>query len=177
MEGPINEDFSSTQHFKCNVCKREFNSVSSKEFLAHIRSHVKTTIDIKEKNSKNEIKTFDCHVCMKIFPTKDGLRRHILSMHKQKEKFRCDVCDKSFSHRTGILQHKKFVHRDKSFQCNKCEWKFTTPGDLKRHIERIHVKIKDYECKECNKEFFKKTDFNNHLSAVHEGIIAAKCGD
>ena len=55
MEEATNEDFSSKQHFKCNVCNEEFNSVSSKEFLGHIRSHVKTPVDIKEKNPKNEI--------------------------------------------------------------------------------------------------------------------------
>ena len=97
--------------------------------------------------------------------------------HKENKNHTCDICHKWFENKSGILQHKKFVHSDKSFECNQCEWKFTTSWDLKRHIERIHDKIKDYECKECNKEFFKKTDFNNHLSAVHEGIIAAKCGD
>jgi hypothetical protein len=38
----------------------------------------------------------------------------------------------------------------KDFECDNCDMKFSTKGNLKQHIKQVHLKLKDFECKNCN---------------------------
>ena len=37
----------------------------------------------------------------------------------------------------------------KKFECDKCDYKFSTNSNLKAHNKQVHDKIKNFECDKC----------------------------
>ena len=55
--------------------------------------------------------------------------------------------------------------------CDRCEWSFNCPAELKRHIDMVHLGLKPYKCSECDAAYGHKGDLNKHIKAVHEGAF------
>lgn len=47
-----------------------------------------------------------CNLCSKVYTRKDGLTRHVLSVHEQR-KFTCDQCEKTFKRNYSLTAHKQ----------------------------------------------------------------------
>ena len=55
-----------------------------------------------------------------------------------------------------------------SFKCELCDKTFTQSGNLKRHTEIVHEKIKKFKCDKCDKLFSVKYNLNQHIGLVHD---------
>ena len=53
---------------------------------------------------------------------------------------------------------------ERKFQCTSCDKRCKYQSELKVHVKRIHLKIKDHFCDNCDKSFSSKSDLNDHLS-------------
>ena len=53
-------------------------------------------------------------------------------------------------------------------QCASCDKIFKYKSELRVHVERIHLKLKDYLCDKCDKSFSTKAYLNDHLSTHEE---------
>ena len=51
----------------------------------------------------------------------------------------------------------------RSIECGSCDKMFKYNSELKVHVKRIHLKIKDYFCDNCDKSFSSQTNLNTHL--------------
>lgn len=60
------------------------------------------------------------------------------------------------------------------FACPKCRRGFKRKGDLKRHVRRVHEKIRDSVCPTCRKAFGEDYNMRRHVSRVHRNS-AWKC--
>ena len=48
-----------------------------------------------------------------------------------------------------------------------CDKRFTEKGNLKKHVDTVHLKIKEYICVKCDKWFTQKGSLKTHMKAVH----------
>ena len=54
------------------------------------------------------------------------------------------------------------VREGPEIKCGICAMLFTREYDLRRHIERIHEKIRDHKCEKCGKAFYKERELEKH---------------
>ena len=72
----------------------------------------------------------------------------------------------------SFAEHKTAVHNTNKFQCNQCDHKEETEGNLMRHKESTHEKKGKYkskriQCEKCEKRFNKKETFKTHMKKIH----------
>ena len=53
---------------------------------------------------------YSCSICAARFMTKQGMKKHILSIHEGVKPFECDVCHSKFSQGHGLKKHKARFH-------------------------------------------------------------------
>ena len=89
-------------------------------------------------------------------------------MLNNKEKtFQCsyDGCDKSYTNKGNLKRHIDTIHKKiKNFECDKCEFKFYKKTKLKRHINSVHLKIKNFECDKCEYKCNTNTNLKRHIN-------------
>ncbi|XP_067009796.2 PR domain zinc finger protein 10 [Anabrus simplex] len=59
---------------------------------------------------KNEVRSYQCHTCNRIFPRNYSLKRHLL-LHAKDKKFSCDVCGCHFTHIYNRDKHMRKHHK------------------------------------------------------------------
>ena len=58
-----------------------------------------------------------------------------------------------------------------AFSCDKCHRPFKRKGDLKRHVRRVHEKIRDAICPVCSKAFGEDYNMRRHINRVHSNDL------
>uniref|UniRef100_A0A5S6Q6I6 C2H2-type domain-containing protein n=1 Tax=Trichuris muris TaxID=70415 RepID=A0A5S6Q6I6_TRIMR len=133
----------------CPLCEVAF---SEKESLAkHMRSHGGSL--------------FPCSECDKKFVDKNFLLRHMF-VHTGVKRYVCEVCGKVFSVVEQLAAH-KHVHKERKFACDKCEWRFASTADLKRHRKWHDPRYKEV-CLKCGSRFRTKEELKAHTEKWHQ---------
>ena len=57
---------------------------------------------------------------------------------------------------------------EKNIDCASCDKVFKCESELKVHMKRMHLKIKDHFCKDCDKSFSTKSQLNTHFPTHKE---------
>ena len=110
-------------------------------------------------------KPVECNVCHKTFKSKIHLKSH-QAVHSEKA-FQCDLCTFKSNFREGLKKHVKSVHTgERSHTCNTCGKAYVNQGDLTRH-ERTHTGEKPFKCDQCGNAYYQKTHLNRHLEQSH----------
>ena len=135
-----------------------------------------TTGDGQTKDSTEETNktAFRCGACGKMFISLEFLKSHIEKAH----------IDPGAA--PGLVSPSKTVFRlkteeDKSeagsavLVCSEegCGKQFQGKGrklQYKRHVERIHLAIKNKQCPRCDMKFYEKRDLQRHIEAIHMKI-------
>ena len=60
-------------------------------------------------------KPFKCDICDYICSFKSNLKRHIDSVHGNKEPCKCDICGYSYFQKGDLKKHIESVHQEKKF--------------------------------------------------------------
>jgi uncharacterized Zn-finger protein len=132
------------KRFACDKCPKKF--YYKQEVLIHLKSHQR-----KYRVDGTSIsKTTQCHVCNKLFATRQVLRCHIEAVHEKIKRFACDKCPKKFYQKGGVLEHLKshpvnyrIVRTDdasRPFKCNfeNCGKYFMLNSHLVQHYRSAH---------------------------------------
>ena len=152
------------------------------------------------ENSFKLVFKFKCGQCIKAYPLKHHLDRHIFMAHKRKKNKHCDFCGKNFFNlHMHLIKHfgEFYIKDEKLYQCKKCDnvyielndfMKHTTESDCfkkpKKHKNsekpqnksiKKSYKSSNHKCEHCNGSFRDKTGLNHHTKMVHEKIKNAKC--
>ncbi|XP_041985677.1 zinc finger and SCAN domain-containing protein 5C-like isoform X3 [Aricia agestis] len=125
----------------------------------------------KKAQYKSHKEQLSCDVCLKMFPTKSRLLRHIRA-HTGKT-FSCNYCLKKFGNKRYLKIHIKRHTTEKRFTCDICNNKFTTKIDLKGHLV-IHTGEKQFNCNICQKKFLRKRHLKEHM-LIHTGEKPYNC--
>ena len=64
--------------------------------------------------------------------------------------------------------HYKQQKLSKNHQCSICGVAFSEKYELKRHILRVHEKVKDFQCESCHKGFYGAHHLKRHVMRIHE---------
>ena len=115
----------SNQTFKCELCNKVFKDSSS------VGRHSKNV----HQNNPSE---FECKLCDRVFKLNSSFRDHVSFQHEGKRE-QCLFCDKMFESRTGCLRHQK-THHETKFECNICNYEFTSKNRLNIHVQLQHTK-------------------------------------
>lgn len=84
---------------------------------------------------------FVCTVCGKTFGYKSLLRTHYHRTHAPvTEVFECDICSKVFKEKGNLNAHKRYHSDETPYPCTFCDKNFKMSNDLKKHINRVHLK-------------------------------------
>jgi KRAB domain-containing zinc finger protein len=190
--------------FTCNKCGRQYKYMHS--LTEHLQTHAtdnpkkcqycglmfesRNRLKIHWAETAGDgihninIKSHPCNICDKVFDSRYGLKRHMLS-HTDERKFECTVCGLRFkqsAHLKGhIATHERINHISITKQqktesllnpvipCKKCQYVFRTKAELKSHLlesanDSIHrlEQTNEFRCRRCDKYFDSKFDLESH---------------
>jgi hemerythrin-like domain-containing protein len=93
-----------------------------------------------------------------------------------KKQFQCDFCEYTYTTKQNFNEHILAVHEGKkSFQCEMCEYASAHKQQLKRHILTVHEGKKPFKCELCEYASATKQRLKQHILTVHEGKKPFKC--
>ncbi|XP_037691135.1 putative zinc finger protein 705E [Choloepus didactylus] len=139
----------------------------------------------QNKKIQTGCKSYNCHLCGKVFRSSSGLRQpekihtrekpygyHLSGkdftgsstlrqherIHTVEDPYFCHLCGNSFSQSFNLRQHERIQNMEKLYACHGCGKDFTDSTSLRQH-ERTHTEVKAYVCHVCGKDF---TDSSTH---------------
>ena len=169
MQRHIDSKHSDTKSYHCDKCPSSFGIKSS--LLSHIRNMHGVQVASK------------CEVCDKEYSSPFRLKIHIRNQHEATKSFVCQDCGKSFKVRHNMEEHRLLIHstpeeREKvKIPCEypDCDYKAMTKTFMKRHVDRMHLKIRRHQCPHCAKPFEAKYSMDQHINGTHLGLKPLKC--
>uniref|UniRef100_UPI003AB012D7 zinc finger protein ZFAT n=1 Tax=Centroberyx gerrardi TaxID=166262 RepID=UPI003AB012D7 len=113
---------------------------------------------------QSQLKIFTCEFCNKIFKFRHSLIAH-LRTHTQEKPFQCPHCDYASAIKANLNVHLR-KHTGEKFSCQHCPFTCLSPGHLKVHIERVHLKVKQH-CGFCQKKYSDVKNLLKHMEQRH----------
>ncbi|KAK5606778.1 hypothetical protein CRENBAI_015844 [Crenichthys baileyi] len=113
---------------------------------------------------QSKLKIFACEFCNKIFKFRHSLVAH-LRTHTREKPFQCPHCDYASAIKANLNVHLR-KHTGEKFSCEHCAFSCLSPGHLKVHIERVHLKMKQH-CSFCEKKYSDVKNLLKHMEARH----------
>ena len=110
-----------------------------------------------------------CHICgVKIKGGATNLSRHIFRLHteSQTEKVKCEECGKEVK-ASQLINHKRKVHGERRFACHMCSYKAQTGYNLKLHISKSHLGVKELPKNQCQYCEVVTTNLPHHMKLFH----------
>lgn len=116
-----------------------------------------------------------CQHCGRGFVRPDQTKKHEIgckfnpdretSMAENRREFPCHLCPHISTQKCNLLRHVQVVHEGtKNIQCDKCDKKFATKGDMTRHQLRHHDNVNvTHKCPKCNKVFRYVGNYQVHV--------------
>ena len=84
----------------CTECPNSYTHI------IHLERHFSSAHE--KEGKKNGI--FPCEECSKVFTYLYQLNWHKICEHAEKKPFQCDLCDQSYTSKEGVKRHKLTVH-------------------------------------------------------------------
>uniref|UniRef100_A0A8R1I1M1 C2H2-type domain-containing protein n=2 Tax=Caenorhabditis japonica TaxID=281687 RepID=A0A8R1I1M1_CAEJA len=75
--------------------------------------------------------------------------------------YNCLKCSKVFTNMNALEQHQQIHNNDKQFECKQCGKTFKRSSTLSTHL-LIHSDTRPYPCEYCGKRFHQKSDMKKH---------------
>ncbi|XP_047513741.1 zinc finger protein 26-like isoform X2 [Pieris napi] len=123
--------------FNCPDCPKRFKH-------AHSLAKHRDTHKAHERTHRNE-KPFTCDICNSSFGTNSSLKRHLKVSHNTTKPYECRTCHRCFMQESIRDRHELRLHsnpEDFKYPCKLCTSKFIEMKDLKKHLYKVHPKVK-----------------------------------
>lgn len=88
------------------------------------------------------------------------LRHHIL----------CDICGKYFKQKVHFTHHECLSGGKKPYNCNfheSCDKTFNNASNMKKHVDAVHLNLRNHGCQYCEKKFKTSGALKIHLGSIH----------
>ena len=83
-------------------------------------------------------------------------------------------CFKTYTASNGLKEHILSIHKGSRIKCEQCETVYRSKVNLNTHIRSIHLGIK-YPCSICDKEFSSNSQLYEHIKLKHEAEKVLNC--
>ena len=134
------------KEYMCEKC--DYSATSKGSLDKHLLTHL-----------AREPKT--CTVCGKsVLCMSTHMRNHNTEMGS------CDICGKEMK-KVRINCHKRKVHAERKYPCLQCSYKASTNFNLKLHVSKSHLGIKDLVKDQCPHCDVQTTNLERHLRIHH----------
>ncbi|ROT67184.1 hypothetical protein C7M84_014744 [Penaeus vannamei] len=154
-------------HFPCPDCEQVFNTFTDLRhhcFVGHMgiaqEAHV-------------------CTLCSKTFSSSSALKVHVETIHDRKHSYKCEECHETFNKKTNMQNHLRRVHQaaeSKRLQCDLCRQEVPVSSELRKHVERVHLKCAPARsCVPSAGSPSATPGHEVHLSAVHNKDTQYPC--
>ena len=181
-ENPAFTDFVKEEQCKCNKCGALFGnpaSLSVHNYNNHNDDISKYTCEecgrgfAKKVTLQSHIKRYHvveevaCEYCGKIFQNMDRKSGHIRIQHSN-DGGNCKICNKHYSKRIGLLRHTRDTHLNQnSAICTQCGKGCPNEHSLKKHITKVHERVRAFGCEKCQYKGSSLFNMNLHRSKMH----------
>lgn len=98
-----------------------------------------------------------CKECLKIYPTKLGLRNHYIRVHAPKT-YKCPECPKKFGSPAYLEAHKTESHC--LIVCSDCGKTFNNKNTFKMHEMGHYLRL---ICQDCGRMYKNRTTYKKHI--------------
>ncbi len=151
----------------CKFCQRVFN------VKENLKSHIN-----KYHKPDDQKQIYFCEYCAKEFNSNQGLFKHVDTLHKGKAPHRCAECNGGYSTPQGLKIHIVSVHRKNelgdTWLCDQCSCRYPSKYHLLRHVRRVHSNKDKHECPVCGKTFSRRDNLKVHCYS-HTGEMPLSC--
>ncbi len=165
---------------ECKICERPISTNELKQHEWSHKSNEEKEQALKDPSLAAEIpwsvlnkeKKVQCDKCEDRFSTYGNLKKHQKRKHKDTEERKelCPECGKGF---LNLRVHMRLMHAkddgvvDLMKTCLEpgCGRRFLNFGDLTRHKNQVHRKLKPFECADCGKCFGDKWNWKQHVKS------------
>ncbi|XP_026747987.1 zinc finger protein 568-like [Trichoplusia ni] len=107
-----------------------------------------------------------CEQCGITFADYTSLSSHMW-VHTGKKQYQCDHCDKSFSVKGNLSGHMRLHDKSRRlYDCRICGKQYTSLCNMKRHMF-LHTGLKPFRCSACDKCFVTAGELKAHVDFVH----------
>merc|ERR1719312_350683 len=161
----------------CVYCHQDFPD------LKEIQHHTSTA---------HQGKKYRCDICTE-FQSKcfDNVVHHKLKVHdtvtETFDLFKCSQCKFKTIRKTDLDWHLRNVHSDDKKEertCKVCNKELFSASHVQKHVETVHMKLKQIRCNFCDKEFISHYMCRTHMEKHHsaggpkkaEPVVCNVCG-
>lgn len=90
--------------------------------------------------------------------------------------FKCNKCDMTAADRHKLRRHIMRVHEKvKPFPCRACDMKFCVRHERDRHEYAKHENVGSFQCPKCPETFCRKYLYEKHMRSVHSEEVNKPC--
>ncbi|XP_050359874.1 gastrula zinc finger protein XlCGF26.1-like [Nymphalis io] len=149
---------------KCTICNEAVPNLNNlKNHL--IKEHKKEMQEFPDRVVPFKLTQgiFECQVCKCNFGTFGSIERH---MNVHFRNYVCKECGTGYVTKCRLKVHSK-QHVGGSFPCEMCKKVYTTPVNLKNHIDVVHKMIKRFKCAKCDERFTEYFKRQKHMVELH----------
>lgn len=120
-----------------------------------------------KKNKHSSIGKYVCSFCQKPLTGASALKNHITLFHSNATaSFSCPIsgCTKVCITTKQLQIHMKMHNEDTKKICPECGLLMANKHNLDKHINRVHLKIRNFVCDLCDYKALFKSDIIQHVS-------------
>ena len=129
---------------------------------------MKNFCKIKPLLKHPEAKIYHCSICDEQYRTLNGLNLHLFHVHERNvTDLGCSFCGKEFTSKQEVKNHILTDHKEKKYECSKCEASYRSEMSLQYHIESVH-EGKKYQCTDCGEVFISLQRLESHTATKHD---------
>lgn len=167
--------------FSCSICNH--SAATKNDFIAHLATHSKGSRSERLAHDNEAVSNAipDCNISKHTFsskPENSNCDRRLSSkiIVCLTRLSVCNICNRAFADKHALTQHvlahaqtsSVKVHSNKTmFACNNCDYKGTSKGNLRGHMEG-HGK-KKHACSVCSYKTSRKQHLLRHFRYKHSG--------
>ena len=104
---------------------------------------------------------------------KDSLVFHRKQSHENKREDVCEICGQKFTSRGNLNKHIQYIHnrKENEVECEICKKKYANSIYLKANIDNVHERKNAKSCSICGDNFVSRFGYANHMLSIHKTVV------